>query len=481
MTTNTTYIDYSSLVDDTPNRLSEEKSHYSLITERHIQAVWLEQKYFRALKTTNNEPITVISPGIWNSEAGPDFLKAHLQIGDRLVRGDVEIHLNDDGWVQHGHHIDPRYDNVTLHVSLWNPRREHNITTSSGTVIACSHLQDHLTIPLARIVNLIDLDLYPYRRFVGSGRCSRIVFGKMNNAQLNIFFHSAAQWRLKQKQRHLASVIGDNTWQYAGGIAQAVGYKHNSRAFLDLFCELLPFHDLPEEELLAIGMGACGFFESSCEQRWGVSTTYRNLQALWWQHQPNTLFQLQLRLDHIRPLNHPVRRLAYLSKLLTDPATPDLRQRLLYTWRSLWQPTPSKATERHLLASLLTIVPVYKDPYWNSHYTFGEQTETSDIPLMGQPLKKEILLNTGLPILYRDIAERSDPKEIAAFNAFYQTIRATPSSKAKYLRQRLFGEQQKGRMLRSASASQGALQLHRDFCIHYEASCEGCPFIDKMT
>lgn len=77
--------------------VAEKKNVYHILTERHLQAMWLEQKYFHILKTCDGRHIEVISPGIWNSEAGPDFLKAHLKIGDQEYQGDIEIHLSQEG------------------------------------------------------------------------------------------------------------------------------------------------------------------------------------------------------------------------------------------------------------------------------------------------------------------------------------------------------------------------------------------------
>src|ERR1700761_5455772 len=71
--------------------IAENVVPYPFLRERHLQAMWLEQKYFKNLTTTEGEAIIVLSPGIWNSEGGPDFLKAHLKIGHREIRGDVEL------------------------------------------------------------------------------------------------------------------------------------------------------------------------------------------------------------------------------------------------------------------------------------------------------------------------------------------------------------------------------------------------------
>ena len=113
---------YTQIIANLPQAASETGNEYHLLTERHIQAVWFEQKYFKNLRTSTNEPIEIISPGIWNAEAGPDFRKAHLKIGGREIQGDIEIHLMDEFWYQHQHHLDDRYNQVVLHVSLWQPQ-----------------------------------------------------------------------------------------------------------------------------------------------------------------------------------------------------------------------------------------------------------------------------------------------------------------------------------------------------------------------
>lgn len=132
------YVPYSETEEDalysipvpTPFRLAESKYPYLYWTERHLQVMWWEQKYFKNLKTRENLPIEIISPGIWNAEAGPDFLKAHLKIGDREIKGDIEIHLDDESWVQHKHHQDTRYDQVILHVSFYLPHTHKAIINS---------------------------------------------------------------------------------------------------------------------------------------------------------------------------------------------------------------------------------------------------------------------------------------------------------------------------------------------------------------
>jgi hypothetical protein len=88
--------------------------------ERWLAQVWQQQAFNRRnLRTTSGLGFKVVFPGMCTGEAGPDFRDAILALADgSLVRGDVELHLESSGWRQHGHHRDPAYDRVLLHVVL---------------------------------------------------------------------------------------------------------------------------------------------------------------------------------------------------------------------------------------------------------------------------------------------------------------------------------------------------------------------------
>jgi hypothetical protein len=60
----------------------------------------------------------VLHPGRANGGGGPDFIGACLLDEKGLVRGDVELHRSSRDWRAHGHHLDPHYDNVVLHVVM---------------------------------------------------------------------------------------------------------------------------------------------------------------------------------------------------------------------------------------------------------------------------------------------------------------------------------------------------------------------------
>ncbi len=471
---------YAQLFDRWPQAAEEPKSPAPMMTERHVQAMWLEQRYFKALTTRDGDLVTVIDPGIWNTEAGPDFRRAHIKIGDKEVIGDVELHLADDGWQQHGHHEDPRYDDVVLHVALWTSIKQRIISSSQGSGIPCTYLEPSLTIPLKRIVQLIDLDLYPYRKFVGSGHCAQALFRKMPKRDVEALLGSAAYWRLEQKASFLAAHIREEHLRIPAGVAMALGYRHNSDAFLRLFKWLAPQAEASFSELMASALGACGFFEENSHTRWTQSEEYRNLRSLWEERRSPSAPSIGIQLQQMRPLNHPVRRIAYLCMLLRDPHMATGYKKMLDLWERQWQQLRLHKDCVRLRDSLLELLPNYAHPFWSHHILFNSNRSEQPIALVGRELKLKVLVNTMIPLLYSSISGHGNEDELLAFDKLQHSLRAPSSGKQRYLTHRFFGDTPKGEVLKQSACEQGALQLHKDFCVHYEASCQGCPFVERV-
>lgn len=456
---------------------SEEKTSDIHLTERHLQILWLEQKHIKLLETIEGEKIEVISPGNWNMEAGPDFQKAHLRIGQKEYRGDIEIHLKEDGWFLHGHHLDRRYNQVILHLSYWNSQPSKPIYKADGQQAFSCHLGRSISVPMERIVSSIDLDHYPGKQFPTKGRCADHLFQLLEESHIKNFFQTAAYWRLDKKLRFLEQACTNPSMQFAAGIAMALGYKHNAKAFLELFLYLIQYRDLPYEELFAIALGCCGFLEEGRKRDWEQSDYYQSLRRFWWGRKDQATHQAHLKLDHIRPLHHPVRRLAYLSHLLQDSRLDQLWPATLSIWESAKEWTAPAF--RKLKDKLLQVLPAYPDSYWDRHYTFESRAQGKVLPGLGNEVKMHFLLNTTLPLLYGEIKESRNLKQWERFQQFYASLEITQNSKSRYLHHRFFGNDKDNQFFTKAQFAQGAYQLHQDFCLRFEASCKGCPFVDR--
>lgn len=95
------------------------KRKLPLIPERLLARLWQTRAQRRSLSTADGKRVRVLYPGRRNGGPGPDFKDAMIQVEEAPPqRGDVEVHLTDSGWREHGHHEDPNYNNVVLHVVM---------------------------------------------------------------------------------------------------------------------------------------------------------------------------------------------------------------------------------------------------------------------------------------------------------------------------------------------------------------------------
>jgi len=90
------------------------------IKESLLAQAWQQQLAGReALVTAGGDTVEVLHPGRPTNDCGPDFRDALIAInGKRPLQGDIELHIDARDWRAHGHHKDPNYDRVILHVAL---------------------------------------------------------------------------------------------------------------------------------------------------------------------------------------------------------------------------------------------------------------------------------------------------------------------------------------------------------------------------
>ena len=85
--------------------------------EDFIQFIWKHRLYKGdPLQTTCGQELRVLHPGEQNDHSGPDFFNARIRLKHLIWAGNVEVHQRASDWYRHGHHIDPAYNNVILHV-----------------------------------------------------------------------------------------------------------------------------------------------------------------------------------------------------------------------------------------------------------------------------------------------------------------------------------------------------------------------------
>ena len=282
------------------------------ITEKQLARLWQRRATrSRALKTERGHRIRVLYPGRPGVTAGPDFRNALLLVEDQgLVQGDVEVHLRQQDWRSHGHHEDPNYNGVALHVALETAGAHSN--TASGRRPPLVALQELLDAPAdeespdeARDTLWRLLERHGYRRPDTAERMAAL----LNRAGDERFL---ARSRVLQ-QLMSAQAPTQTLWE---AICEALGYRHNQHAFLQLATNA-PIdalesmaRRLPARVRSAfLGdalLGVAGFADNP--RRSPINGGGAKLGP--------PLDPAQWKLFRVRPSNHPRRRVAGAAELL---------------------------------------------------------------------------------------------------------------------------------------------------------------------
>ena len=85
--------------------------------EKLMQYVW-KHRLWRSedMVTNTGKKVRVVDPGLLNTDAGPDFFNAKIEIDGHMWVGNVEMHYRATDWKRHHHDSDKAYDSVILHV-----------------------------------------------------------------------------------------------------------------------------------------------------------------------------------------------------------------------------------------------------------------------------------------------------------------------------------------------------------------------------
>jgi hypothetical protein len=437
------------------------------ISERLAQCIWYDQRLAPGpLRTVDGQPVTVVFPGWWNLEAGPDFRHATVRLGDEEVTGDIEIHLRAEDWAHHRHDRDPLYNDVILHVVLWEAGSETRVRTRTGTVLPQLVLQPQLAAPLEQLHDEIDLDAYPHNVGNHAGRCAAQLQA-LDPAAIGALFESAGDERFASKTRRFVRWIHHHGAEQAfyEGWMEALGYKANKVAFRAL-AQRAPLRVLREHtrHLAPVLFGLANFLPT------GTAPTRdpyrRRLWNAWWKLRPDFADQIlaadRWRLAGVRPANHPHRRLGAAVALLKRH--PNFAEKVIAVIESNGDP-----------ARLFLEV---RDEYWSRHFTLGGKTQTRESELIGAARAGEIVANIVLPFVAACGETRGDVKLRQLAATRFAALR--PSADHALIRlagQQLFGHATATRRyLRTARQQQGLLQVFQDFCLNDKSGCRQCQF-----
>jgi hypothetical protein len=462
------------------NVLREEQ----LPAERLVQAIWQHQRLRRGeLKTAGGKSVRVFHPGFASLEGGPDFRGAVLQIGHAApCSGDVEVDLRAGGWRAHGHDRNPNFKNVLLHV-VWDDSASNRLKGEvQPAILPLKHVLD---APLAELS--LSLENESLRALPESlrGKCCAPL-RELGEPELVQLLEHAARVRLENKAAQFRARARDAGWEQAlwEYLFRALGYKHN----------IWPMQHLAEQRprvMASLGdraqstsgkaefrlalqarlLGMSGLLPDELTPAQKKSDSYlRRVWDFWWRERDAfsevILPRAAWRFHGLRPANHPSRRLALAAHWLAD--------------EKFVSKIESWITSEKSPIVLMELLQVESDDYWSWHWTFKSTRLKKAQPLLGGARMTDLAVNVILPWLWIRAVEGGNKKiRDEVERRFFAWPPGEDNSLLKLARQRLLGTSS-AKVMKTAAAQQGMIQIVRDFCEHTNATCADCQFPEMV-
>jgi hypothetical protein len=423
--------------------------------EKLLQIIWNEQLIAEPLVDAVGRRVHVLSPGVWNVEAGPDFHSAAVALNGSTLRGAVEIHMRPELWHQHGHTDDPRYSETVLHVVWRNPAGHQTFPAGVPLLV----LEQQLSRPLREIIATFDAAAYPYARMVQPRSCA-VHLARCSDAQLSDIFSCYGLTRMLQRAERLSVDIAATGFEIAAyrSICDGLGYKSNRDAFAAL-AEVVPVEalgDLPFERAAALLFGAAGLLPDL--SRDVVLPRYRELvRRMWdvWGSCRTSYTAIDWCRSGLRPNNTPERRVLALAGLV---AATDARpgEAILQAFRA--------DGERHIIRRLREVLGPTENEQFASFYTFQRDLRRP-ASLLGARRIDDLIVNIALPLYMAHGLLRGDRRCCDLAKSVYMAMPRLQSNRVLEEAAHYFfvPPSRVKDVVTGACAQQGLLQVYRDF------------------
>jgi hypothetical protein len=403
--------------------------------EDFIQFIWKHRLYKGdPLQTTCGQELRVLHPGEQNDHSGPDFFNARIRLGHLTWAGNVEVHQRASDWFRHGHHIDPAYNNVILHVV---GDYDSDICNSVGRRI-------HTLVP--------DYPASLTQRFKALKKnenwlpCGSYITDFPIH-RLKQYLHKLQVQRTLQKSHRMfgqrISISKEREESFYHALASGFGLPLNSLPF-ELLSKGIPFQQLSKLRDNLSDLEALFFGHS------GLLFPARGMGPY-----PSSLWDryVELRLDlpgdavphhlwkflRLRPVSFPTLRISQFAFTL--------HQRI---------PLVDNILSAGSLSELEQLLRAGASEYWDTHYLFGKCSPPCPKHL-GQQSVATLIINVIIPFLYA--LDRMEPgrKYGAKAGEIFSQVRAESNQVIQNWRNY-------GIRAENAMESQALLQLFNVYC-----------------
>lgn len=347
--------------------------------EKLMQYVW-KHRLWRSedMVTNTGKKVRVVDPGLLNTDAGPDFFNAKIEIDGHMWVGNVEMHYRATDWKRHHHDSDKAYDSVILHVVA---KDDAPVRRTNGELIP------QLVLEVSPQFNA------DYASLVGATievPCATKI-KQVPHLTIVEWVEGLAFERLHGKVERIHQLLDsfNGSWEDVCYVtlARNFGFGINNDAFERLArrtpLRLLGKHSDSVLQIEALLFGQAGMLDA---QKPGMDSYYNQLCTeyafLSNKFQLTPMEKESWKLFRIRPQNFPYRRIAMLAQFIEGGFR--MMNRILET-----------EGEKEMRA----LFEVELSGYWTKHYTFGKPNERATATLSRSSIDI-ILINTVAPLLY---------------------------------------------------------------------------------
>jgi len=350
--------------------------------EEFLHYLWKYNLYDQErLFDNEGNKITVIKPGEYNRDSGPDFFNARLSIAGTEWAGNVEIHIRASSFDVHRHNLDPAYDNVILHVVAEYDRRVYN---SKGEEILTSELvfDPKLYEKYLYLVNnpfiiacqdeISRIDPFVVRHWIGSLVIERLQ--EKSDQILKIFSETGNDW--------------DETFYRL--LSRYFGFRVNTEPF-EMLATSLPFRIISKHtdnrfQIEALLFGSAGLLEEGLFNE-ALNDSYysdliREFKILSAKYSLQHIHGWLWKFARLRPANFPTIRISQLAAMLS--VSGGLFSRVL---------------EVKHIDELQGIFKVAASEYWDNHFVFGKKSRSYP-KITGTQATDIILINVVVPAIF---------------------------------------------------------------------------------
>ena len=344
-----------------------------------MQYVW-KHRLWRSedMVTNTGKKVRVVDPGLLNTDAGPDFFNAKIEIDGHMWVGNVEMHYRATDWKRHHHDSDKAYDSVILHVVA---KDDAPVRRTNGELIP------QLVLEVSPQFNA------DYASLVGATievPCATKI-KQVPHLTIVEWVEGLAFERLHGKVERIHQLLDsfNGSWEDVCYVtlARNFGFGINNDAFERLArrtpLRLLGKHSDSVLQIEALLFGQAGMLDA---QKPGMDSYYNQLCTeyafLSNKFQLTPMEKESWKLFRIRPQNFPYRRIAMLAQFIEGGFR--MMNRIL-----------EAEGEKEMRA----LFEVELSGYWTKHYAFGKPNERATSTL-SRSSTDIILINTVAPLLY---------------------------------------------------------------------------------